>query len=225
MFYTIYKITNSINGKIYIGCHKTENIDDDYMGSGKYLKRAQEKYGIENFEKEILEVFDNPEQMFEMESKLVNSEFVERYDTYNLKEGGNGGFEHLLDSYIGSDKHLKHLNSISSKGGKKRASLLKEQLETDIEFKKNYCLTIKNTLNHYYENGGCGAFKNKKHSETSKKKIGEANSKHQSGEGNSQFGTMWIHSLTEKVSKKISKDEFSEWEAKGWLKGRKIKFF
>ncbi len=30
--------------------------------------------------------------------------------------------------------------------------------------------------------------------------------------------------FTEKVSKKIKKDEFSEWEAKGWLKGRKMKF-
>ena len=55
----IYKITNTVNGKIYIGQHKTKNINDGYMGSGKLIKRAIEKYGIDKFVREILETISS----------------------------------------------------------------------------------------------------------------------------------------------------------------------
>lgn len=88
MYYTIYKITNLINGKIYVGQHTTENLYDSYMGSGRNIKYAIKKYGKQHFLKEILYVFDNFEDMNKMEGIIVNEEFVKRRNTYNVCIGG-----------------------------------------------------------------------------------------------------------------------------------------
>ena len=63
MFYTVYKITNLINGKFYIGKHQTKDLHDDYMGSGHLIKKAIRKYGKENFIKEYLGVYNTEKEM------------------------------------------------------------------------------------------------------------------------------------------------------------------
>lgn len=47
VFYFIYCTTNMVNGKIYVGKHKTTRLNDGYIGSGKLLKHAINKYGRE----------------------------------------------------------------------------------------------------------------------------------------------------------------------------------
>ena len=86
----IYKLTNRVNNKTYIGVHRTDNMDDGYMGSGKILKRAQIKHGIENFSKEILYLFPTYKDALHEEKQIVTPEFIERDDNYNIKEGGFG---------------------------------------------------------------------------------------------------------------------------------------
>ena len=91
MKYTIYKTTNTVNNKIYIGKHQTENINDSYLGSGVSLELAIKKYGKESFTKEILYIFDSEEEMNSKEKELVTEEFIKRKDNYNKSLGGEGG--------------------------------------------------------------------------------------------------------------------------------------
>lgn len=226
MFYTVYKITNKLNGKIYIGAHKTSDLDDDYMGSGTYLKRAQEKYGIENFEKEILEVFESSEEMFAMEAILVNADFVKGTDNYNLKEGGLGGFDHLnCDFGLMSERGKKNgnMNVLSGQLEQARENC-KWLRENDTEWYNEFCSNMSIGQQRRYNNGGSGSFTGKTHSDETKKQMRDSHKGMHEGEKNSQFGSMWIHSLTEKVSKKIKKDELQTYEDLGWIKGRKMKF-
>ena len=82
----LYKITNNINNKIYIGVHRTDNLEDGYMGSGKILKRSQEKYGIENFEKNILDFFNTYQEALDAERAMVTVDFINSDNNYNVKE-------------------------------------------------------------------------------------------------------------------------------------------
>jgi len=91
MLYTIYKVTNNLNGKIYIGKHQTANPTDGYYGSGKAIKSALKKHGKENFTKEVLYIFETEAEMNAKEKELITEEFVLREDNYNLGVGGEGG--------------------------------------------------------------------------------------------------------------------------------------
>ena len=88
-YYYVYRIVNVVNNKEYIGFHCTNNLDDGYMGSGNRIIMAIEKYGIENFRKEIIQIFDNQKDAEALERELVNEEYVKRPDTYNISLGGN----------------------------------------------------------------------------------------------------------------------------------------
>ncbi len=71
--------------------HRTNNLEDGYMGSGILIKKAIKKYGIQNFEKNILFVFDNEKDMKDKEKEVV----IVSEQTYNMIEGGHGGFWYI----------------------------------------------------------------------------------------------------------------------------------
>ena len=103
MKYIVYLTTNLVNKKIYIGVHQTENPDkfDGYLGCGvkindrntyKHSKTpfstAVNKYGVNNFIRKTLKVFDTLEEALNLEIELVNEDFIKRSDTYNITLGG-----------------------------------------------------------------------------------------------------------------------------------------
>lgn len=90
-FHYVYEITNNINQKKYIGKHSTNNLDDGYMGSGVFIRKAIDKYGLENFTKTIIKKFDTSEEAFKFEAELVTEDVVKDRMYYNMKLGGYGG--------------------------------------------------------------------------------------------------------------------------------------
>ena len=96
MYGYIYQIENNLNNKKYIGKHKCNVLNDSYMGSGKLLRRAQNKYGIENFSKTILEYCNNEEELNQREIYWINFyNAVSDNHYYNLQKGGTGGFDYI----------------------------------------------------------------------------------------------------------------------------------
>ena len=97
----IYLITNQVNNKIYVGKHHTDNLSDGYMGSGKIIKQAITKYGIENFTKEYLAFCDTEEKLNWLE-KFYIKKYKAREVGYNLTDGGDGtiGYKHTEEDKI-----------------------------------------------------------------------------------------------------------------------------
>ena len=206
MFYTVYQIINKINGKVYVGKHMTKDLDDGYMGSGKLIRRAIKKHGKENFKKEILHVFDNEEAMNAKEAELV----VVSEETYNLCDGGKGGWSYI--NRLGLSLTEKH--AIAAKENIKKGTEKFLELLEDEKWKSFFCKKIKDT--HYSKKENyLNPFKGKKHSDSTKNKIGISNSNKQSGEKNSQHGTCWITNGIE--NKKIKKNDTIPF---GWSRGR-----
>ncbi len=108
-FHTVYQTTNLINNKIYIGAHSTDDLTNNFCGTGININRAIRKYVEASFKKDILYIFESPEEMFAKEKEIVTPEFLKRTDVYNIVEGGYGGYnkgttglKHLYHPEIGS---------------------------------------------------------------------------------------------------------------------------
>ena len=199
--YLIYQITNLINGKIYIGKHETFNIEDNYFGSGKYLLNSINKHGLENFEFKILIDLKSREEMNLLEKMVVTEEFCKRDDVYNIKVGGDGGWDHVRWSLMPLEKRLHRRKKISE-------AIVGTKFSD--ERKKIHSLGLKRA---YKEDPfKCGML-GKSHNEQSKQKMRLAHL----GTKNNQYGKMWIcNDLTRESRSILKTDPIPD----GWRKGR-----
>lgn len=196
----IYKTTNLLNGKYYVGMHSTNNLKDGYLGSGKRLRYSIRKYGIENFKLDILEWFDSRQALVERETQLVNEDLLKDEMCMNLKTGGNGGFC--------NDEHARKFHL----AGVKKMNEIVWQRDTHREMHSN-------RMKKLWEDGVLkqNAWpKGKPLSDETKSKISKIKKGTGIGSSNSQFGTCWITNGTD--NKKIYKGDLVP---AGWYLGRK----
>jgi hypothetical protein len=208
MFYTVYKITNLVNNKIYVGLHVTDNLNDDYLGSGKQIQAAVKKYGRDNFKREYIKICKTPEEMYNLEAEIVNEDFVKNPNTYNMKTGGTGSWYHV-------NANPEKYKQIRSESAKKKNANWEENPFKNPEWQKQFnSMTNPEIVKDLCRRANSPEAIAKKKETWKKTGRGKGNK-------NSQFGTCWIYH-SEMGNKKISKDELDKYLSLGYNKGRKI---
>jgi hypothetical protein len=205
-YHFLYKTTNLLNNKFYIGIHSTNNLNDGYLGSGKKLKRSINKYGKENFKIEILEFFDRRELLVDREKEIVNEDLIRDVNCMNLKPGGLGG--------LNSELHAKNFHKA---GGRAVLQLLSkrhtDRLKLDEIYRNEWIYKTKlGVIRSGYQ---MGSFYGKKHTKETKQKMSESKKKKYDGSNNPQYGKCWITNGIQ--SKMIKRDEIIP---DGWRFGR-----
>jgi|688.fasta_scaffold770836_1 group I intron endonuclease len=216
-YHYIYRTTNLINQKYYVGMHSTNDLNDGYMGSGDRITRSIRKYGKENFKFEILEYLETRELLKQREREIINEELLDDKLCMNLVYGGGGGYI----SPEGVKKGRKKSDQIlEKKYGKNFRKIISENYYNSLTPLEREILTekIKEGLrNSNYDFGS--SFRGKTHTDKAKRIIGEKSSINQKGKKNSQFGTCWLTNGL--INIKVYKKDIHLYSE--WTRGRTLK--
>jgi hypothetical protein len=211
----IYKTTNLINGKIYIGQDSKNN--NNYYGSGKLIKLAIKKYGKENFKKDILENnILNKTILDEREKGWIKYYNSISPNGYNITKGGEG-IGDLLKGIPKTKEHNKK-NSESLKKLFKEGKLSNKGKNNPNYGKGDKIRGDNNHMRKYSESrkkiskalmGHIGYFKGKKFSKEHRKNISNAKKK-------------LICINKNDKEKYIKKNELKEYIDQGWRRGHSL---
>lgn len=144
--YIVYKTTNLINNKIYIGVHKCDPLkpDDLYRGSGPGIQAAISKYGITNFSRTTIKSFDSQREAYLLESAIVDQDFINRSDTYNMTLGGLGGWDYVNSLNLVNPMHNPDIVKKVTESTKLTKSLNPEKYR--LVSKNNWAVASKSKL-------------------------------------------------------------------------------
>ena len=246
-YHLVYQITNTLNNHIYIGVHTTNELEDGYMGSGTFIRKAIKESGKENFKKEILFFCNTKEEMLEKEKELVNLDFIKRKDTYNRIIGGSQfyplGMTHteetkkkmseLRKRRIISEEERKRLSElrkrrIISEEERKRLSELRKGKIVSEETKRKMSEVRKGRIvSEETKRKMSESNKGKTHSEETRKRIGEFHKNKIVSEETrrklSESGKRRTHS--EETRKRISESKKIFFSQKQILESKQLLYF
>ena len=199
----IYKITRTDgSGRYYIGMHSTDDLDDEYFGSGKLITRSIKKHGKDKHVKEILEYLPTREALKLREKEIVNEECVADKLCMNLKLGGEGGWP-SIDLEVLRQRARKGGISVGSK------NIGHAQKAVSAEHRRAGLATRIKNGNPFTTSG-------LKFSNETKDKMSAS----ATGSKNSQFGKCWV--IKDGISIKILKSELNTYVELGYATGRKM---
>lgn len=234
-FNFVYKTTNLLTGKEYIGSHSTNKKEDGYLGSGRHLLKVIKKYGRKNFKREILEECKIIEEARKLEEKYIIIFHTIFPNGYNFAPKGGLGFNGAEISELTKEK-------IKNKQKGKSKLLYYIEKYGDIEDLNKY-----NEWKNILAQKSRGRIKSNEEmekirktstgrpcSDERKRKIGKANSIALKGKKQSQETIYkrlktrppwnkgqkqaWIHK--DGVTKIILYSELEKYLLLGWVKGR-----
>lgn len=156
----IYKITNTVNNKVYVGKRALSSeffLRSNYWGSGKYIKKAIKKYGKEVFIREVICECISLKDMNEKEKYHITNLNSFSPRGYNIQKGGEGG-NNGVKKRVFTKKWIDNIGK-----GRKGISAWNKGLKKGVNGKMENCGVVSKTRNQLVSKALKGKPKSKQH--------------------------------------------------------------
>jgi hypothetical protein len=202
---------NKVNGKFYIGVHKTSNPEDDYLGSGIVIQHAIRKYGVSSFIKEILFEYETQEEAWAKENELVE---IYQKDPlcYNLRKGGSGGFDYINTHYSRRDI----MNGVGPKVSQGLRRYSAQHPEFYTRFSRMGNAAQDPTVRENSRKKAIEFWKGHSHESSTKFQM----SLRILGDKNPIFGKTWMYNQDQQRSELVDRNFIEDRKSLGWQLGR-----